>query len=161
MPDGEDDVLHRVHLSRLPAGVYWHVYPAEYPSTSANAKSEGRLAWRDGAHSMFYAGDTPAAALWETVLRDAEVRHGYVYTDPMHLKGMVLARLTLTVDVPVVDLRTPYRREVVDPNSTLDTRWDVWLKRPDHEATHQVTQRLMNQLSAAGHGTGAALRWHS
>jgi hypothetical protein len=105
--------------------------------------------------------DTPAAALWETVLREAAVRLGVVYTDPSHLEGMALAQLRLTVDVPIIDLRAPYRREVVDANSALDTMWDVLLKRPDHEATHQTTEALMRQLAAAGHTTGAGLRWHS
>ncbi len=74
---------------------------------------------------------------------------------------MVLARLTLVVGVPLIDLRTPYRREIVDPNSALDSKWDQWLKQPEHRATHRVTERLMSQLAAGGHETGAALTWHS
>ncbi|MEX3791376.1 RES domain-containing protein [Paraburkholderia sp. BR14374] len=162
MPAGEEAVLHRVHVGCLPAGgSYWHVFPVEYPATSPNPRSEARLAWRDGSHSMFYAGETPAASLWETVLRDAAVRDGSVYTDPSHLEGMALARLTLITDVPVIDLRTPYRREIVDANTSLDSKWDHWLKQPEHDATHHVTEQLMSQLAAAGHETGAALRWHS
>ena len=162
MPGGDGALLHRVHVGCLrPGGSYWHVCPGQYAATSPNPRSEARLAWRDGAHSMFYAGDTPAAAIWETVLRDAAVRQGSVYTDPSHLEGMVLARLTLTVSVPVIDLRAPYRREIVDPNSPLDSRWEQWLRQPEHQATHQVTERVMRQLAAAGHQQGAALRWHS
>jgi hypothetical protein len=112
MLTGDDNVLHRAHVGMLSAGIYWHVFPAAYEPTAANPASQARLAWRYGAHSMFYAGDTPAAALWETVLRYAAVRHGDVYTVPAHLQGMVLARLLLSCDVPVVDLRTPFRREV-------------------------------------------------
>ncbi|GAB3626263.1 hypothetical protein PTE30175_00108 [Pandoraea terrae] len=161
MPTGEDDVLHRVQCGILRPGDYWHVFPAVYSPTASNPNSKARLAWRDGFHSMFYAGDTPAAALWETALRNAGVRQGYVYTDPVHLKGMSLARLSLTVEVPLLDLRTPYRRELVDANSALDAMWDHALKRSDYEATHDITQQLMAQLMAAGYPDGAALRWHS
>lgn len=84
-----------------------------------------------------------------------------MYTDPKHLQRWMLARLTLKVDVPVVDLRPPHRRAVVDAHSDLDAMWDDVLKTPHHEETHQVAVRLMAQLDAAGHDTGTAMRWHS
>lgn len=161
MLTGEQDVLHRIELGTVPAGAYWHVYPAAYAPRSSNPRSKARLAWPDGSHGMFYAGDTAAAALWETVLRFASVSKGSVYTDQKHLQNWMLARLTLKVDVPVVDLRPPHRRAVVDAHSDLDAMWDVALKTPRHEETHDVAARLMAQLDAAGYGTGTAIRWHS
>lgn len=161
MLTGEQDVLHRIELGTVPAGVYWHVYPAAYAPTSSNPRSKARLAWLDGSHGMFYAGDTAAAALWETALRFASVSKGSVYTDQKHLQNWMLARLTLTADIPVVDLRSPHRRAVVDAHSDLDAMWDVVLKTPHHEETHDVAARLMAQLDAAGYGAGTAMRWHS
>lgn len=161
MHTGEDDLLHRVVLGVIEPAAYWHVYSDKYPPTAANPYSEARLAWRDGAHSMFYAGDTPAAALWEVALRSAVVRRGRVYTDAGNLAGMKLARVTLTREVPVIDLRPPYRREVVDANCDLDSFWDGVLKQSDHGPTHEVSARLMKQLVDAGYHAGAALRWHS
>jgi hypothetical protein len=120
-----------------------------------------RLAWRDGSHGMFYTGATPASALWETVLRYAEIDGGEVFTHAKHLEGMSLARLTLLEHVPAIDLRTPHRRAVVNANTPLDAGWDLVLKEPDHEKTHDVARRLMKQLAAAGHAEGAALMWHS
>lgn len=158
---GERDVLHRIELGTVPAGGYWHVYPAAYAATSSNPNSKARLAWRDGSHGMFYAGDTAAAALWETALRFASVSKGSVYTDQRHLQNWMLARLTLKSDVPVIDLRPPHRRAVVDAHSDLDAMWDVALKTPHHEETHDVASRLMDQLAAGGYDTGTALRWHS
>ncbi|WP_186214530.1 RES domain-containing protein [Burkholderia gladioli] len=161
MLTGEQDVLHRIELGTVPAGVYWHVYPAAYAPTSSNPRSKARLAWLDGSHGMFYAGDTAAAALWETALRFASVSRGIVYTDQRHLQNWMLGRLTLKVDVPVVDLRPPHRRAVVDANSDLDAMWDVMLKTPNHEETHALAARLMAQLNAAGYDTGTAMRWLS
>lgn len=158
---GEHEVLHRVEVGVIPPGDYWHVYPAGYLATASNPKSKARLAWRDGSHGMYYAGDTAAAALWETVLRFATVATGRVYTDRNSLQGMVLARLTLTIDVPAIDLRPPYRRSVVDAHSDLDSMWDDVLKTPHHEETHVVTSRLMHQVVSGGSAPGTALRWHS
>lgn len=161
MLTGEQDVLHRIELGTVPAGAYWHVYPAAYTPTSSNPGSKARLAWLDGSHGMFYVGDTAAAALWETALRFASVSRGIVYTDQKHLQNWMLGRLTLKVDVPVVDLRPPHRRAVVDAHSDLDAIWDVVLKTPHHEETHDVAPRLMAQLDAAGYVAGTAIRWHS
>ncbi|WP_165848012.1 RES domain-containing protein [Paraburkholderia lacunae] len=161
MHTGEHDVLHRIELGTVPAGTYWHVYPAAFAATSSNPNSKARLAWRDGSHGMFYGADTAAAALWETALRFASVSNGRVYTDQRHLQNWILARLTLKVDVPVIDLRPPHRRAVVDAHSDLDAMWDVVLKTPHHEETHDVAARLMRQLADAGYDTGTALRWHS
>lgn len=160
MLTGEQDVLHRIELGTVPAGAYWHVYPAAYAPTASNPRSKARLAWLDGSHGMFYTGDTAAAALWETALRFASVSNGSVYTDQKHLQNWMLARLTLKADVPVVDLRPPHRRAVVDAHSDLDAMWDAVLKTPRHEETHDIADRLMAQLRAAGHDTGAAIRWH-
>ncbi|WP_225032060.1 RES domain-containing protein [Paraburkholderia sp. XV] len=161
MHTGENSVLARIELGTIKAGAYWHVYPAAYPATASNPNSKARLAWRDGHHGMFYAGDTAAAALWETALRFAEVRKGSVYTDHQHLQNWMLARLTLKQDVSVIDLRPPHRRAVVDAHSDLDAMWDVALKTPHHEETHGVAARLMSQLVGAGYDAGTALRWHS
>lgn len=161
MSGGEHDVLDRIELATIPADEYWHVYPAAYLATASNPKSKARLAWCDGAHGMYYAGDTPAAALWETALRFATVTNGRVYADQSSLRGMVLARLTLTIDVPAIDLRPPYRRSVVDAHSDLDSMWDDVLKTPRHEETHPVTSRLMHQVVSRGYSPGTALRWHS
>jgi hypothetical protein len=148
-------------LGTVSAGIYWHLYPAAYGPMSSNPRSTARLAWLDGFHGMFCAGDTAAAALGETALRFASVTKGSVYTDPKHLQRWMLARLTLKVDVPVVDLRPPHRRAVVDAHSDLDAMWDGVLKTPHHEETHHVAVRLMAQLDAAGHDTGTSMRWHS
>lgn len=161
MRTGEGDVLHRIEFGVIEAGTYWHVYPAAYTPTSSNPYSKARLAWRDGSHGMFYVGDTAAAALWETALRFAAVRRGRVSTDQKNLQDWMLARLALKVDVPVIELRPPHRSAVVDAHSELDGMWDVVLKTPHHEETHNVAARLMSQLAAAGYDTGAALRWHS
>jgi len=161
MLPGNENVLDRIVFSTASPGVYWHVYNTKYAPTSSNHYSKARLAWSDGSHGMFYTGATPAAALWETVLRYAEIDGQEVYTHPHHLKGMALVRLTLLRPVPAIDLRAPYRRAVVDANTPLDTGWDHVLKVPDHDKTHVVTKRLMAQLTAAGYSDGAALIWHS
>ncbi|WP_277185175.1 RES domain-containing protein [Caballeronia sp. BR00000012568055] len=161
MRAGDIDVLHKVVLSKAGLGTYWHVYSSRYAPTASNPHSQARLAWRDGAHGMFYTGETRAAALWETVLRYASIDNGYVYTDRFHLKGMMLARLELTFDASVLDLRSPYRRAVVNASSELDEQWERMLKDPDHANTHNFTMRTMEQLRAAGHEHGAALRWYS
>ncbi|KND58541.1 hypothetical protein BVER_03520 [Candidatus Burkholderia verschuerenii] len=161
MQAGNEAVLHKIVFSKASLGTYWHVYPNRFAPTSSNRNSKARLAWRDGSHGMFYTGATRAAALWETVLRHASVDDGYVYTDRLHLKDMMLARLELTVETPILDLRPPYRRAIVDAPSELDEQWDRMLKDPDHDNTHAFTAKLMQQLRAAGHGDGAALMWYS
>jgi hypothetical protein len=161
MPVGDRKVLHRVVLAKAGPGTYWHVYSDRYSPVASNPHSRARLAWRDGAHGMFYTGETRAAALWETVLRNASIRNGYVYTDRVNFEGMMLARLELTYDAPVLDLRPPYRREIVNAPSRMDERWDAVLKDPVHENTHDYASKTMQQLRLAGHEDGAALRWYS
>ncbi|WP_031364632.1 RES family NAD+ phosphorylase [Caballeronia sordidicola] len=161
MPAGKDDVLHRVRFCKAEPGVYWHVFPARYKATASNPNSGARLAWRDGAHSMLYTGETAACALWESALRYAAVDNGYVYTDPDNLKGMMMARLTLTAPIEALDLRAPRRREIVDPSSDLDKLWEWVLREPDHSKTHDVTARLMSQIAISGHSVVPALIWHS
>ena len=159
MPTG--NVLHRVVPTEALPGRYWHVYPHQYDARSSNPNSTARLAWRDGAHGMFYTGASPAAAPWETVLRYAEVNAGVVSTSRTHLEGMALAQLTLGHAVPALDLRPPFRRQLVDAGSALDGYWDQMLKEPDHDKTHVVTDAVMRELQRAGHPAGAALIWHS
>ncbi|SOE56754.1 RES domain-containing protein [Caballeronia arationis] len=161
MPVGNEAVLHRVSFSEAKPGVYWHVYSRRYSPTSSNPLSRARLAWCDGSHAMFYTGKTPAAALWETVLRYAAVDDGCVYAHPAHLQNMTLARLTLTVSARAIDLRAPYRRQVVDAGSDLDAVWEKVLREPDHEKTHDFTAGIMKHLADKGHPDGPALMWHS
>jgi hypothetical protein len=110
---------------------------------------------------MFYTGASPAAALWETVLRYAGIDAGVVSTSQTHLDGMALAQLTLRRPVPALDLRPPFRRQLVDACSALDGYWDQVLKDPNHDRTHAVTAAVMRELQLAGHSVGAALIWHS
>jgi hypothetical protein len=63
--------------------------------------------------------------------------------------------------VPALDLRPPFRRQLVDAGSALDGYWDQVLKEPDHDKTHAVTDAVMRELQLAGHPAGAALIWHS
>jgi len=155
------NVLHQVELRVAPPGCYWHVFPYKYEPRASNLNSMARLAWRDGEHGMFYTGGTPAAALWETVLRYAAINQDVVSTSHQHLQGMALAQLTLRDPVPALDLRPPFRRGLVEAGSSLDLFWDQVLKEPDHEKTHSVTNVVMQQLRSAGYPDGAALIWYS
>ncbi|MFP3637762.1 RES domain-containing protein [Paraburkholderia sp. SIMBA_054] len=161
MAAGNDDVLHKVEIVEAEPGTFWHVYDTRYSPVAGNPASKARLAWRDGNHAMFYAADTRAAALWETVLRYASVNRGNVYTDRSHLKDKALVKLQLVAKAEVLDLRTPHRRAIVTTDSDLDGQWDLVLKDPVHKNTHHFTTRVMAQLAAAGYKDGVALRWHS
>lgn len=79
MLPGKDKALDRIEFATAAPGAYWHVYDAKYAPCASNPYSKARLAWRDELHGMFYTGATPAAALWETVLRYAEIDGGDVY----------------------------------------------------------------------------------
>lgn len=157
-----DDVFHKVKLAKAEPGPYWHVYSNAYEANAANPRSAARLAWRDGKHAMFYAGESAAVALWETVLRRASIVDGWVTTPREHLEGMKLARIELmTSAAEVLDLRPPHRRELVAAGTPLEAEWQHMLTTPDHASTHAFTTRAMAQLTAAGYPHGAAMRWYS
>jgi len=161
MAGGKGDVFHNIELSKAAPGFYWHVYPEKFEANAANPASNARLAWRDGKHGMFYTGETPAVALWETVLRNASIVEGWVTTPREHLEGKMLARLELLTSVDVLDLRPPHRRALVTAETYLEAEWQHMLTTPDHASTHAFTARAMAQLAAAGHANGAAVRWYS
>jgi hypothetical protein len=161
MAVGNDDVFHNIQLSMASPGFYWHVYPRNFEANAANPASNARLAWRDGKHAMFYTGETPAVALWETVLRNASIVDGWVTTPREHLEGRMLVRLELMASVDVLDLRPPHRRALVTAETDLEVEWQHMLTTPDHASTHAFTTRAMAQLAAAGHVDGAAMRWYS
>ena len=94
----------RQHYTPLEAGTeFCHVYPTIYAPCAFNPSSRNRFAIpAPPDRGMFYAGDSSACALWETILRDLVVEASKPQSiDPALLEGRSIAKLTLTQEVLV------------------------------------------------------------
>jgi hypothetical protein len=138
--------LDAIVFGQMPSTEYWHVYRRPHGPLSANPNSQARLALADGVHGMFYVGDTPAAALWEAVLRHSQPSKGRIFAHPADIEGMNLARVRLMTPIPLLDLRHPARRELVAHDSDLDLAWTALLHHPVHANTHAVAAAVHAQL---------------
>ena len=107
---------------------------------------------------MFYAGDTSACALWEAILRNLVIEAGNPqHVDPAILEGRSIARLTLTQEVPILDLRAPHLRHLSKEKAlhALWQRLSVVLES-EYDQTHTEARAL---IAAAPRSAG--LCWHS
>ncbi len=161
--------LHRHHCEKMPLGTYYHVFSRLHPSgvaaetqaVSYNPNSKGRMAMTGGGTSMFYAGSTPLAALWETVLARAKVRPGIptssnpapkhgVYVKSSKLTNMAMAEVKLIKAIDILDLRPPQRDMLVDTDSARDQDWSRILNTTQYDQTHAASGAVHTQLQALG-----------
>ena len=160
------DLLDRLHLEPLSAGEYWHVYSTAYGALASRPNSPYRLGLVTDhppglvSRPSFYLGWSPEAALWETALRDVAAVHGAVTLQAAWTHGRGLARLKLNRDREVVPLDQPFRRNVIDPNTTKNVRWDRHLIRPTYKATHVAAGVIDAQFRADGKVL-PGFRWYS
>lgn len=161
--------LQRIHFESMVEAPYWHIFstahppgaPMEIQSTAFNPKSTGRLARTGGTVGMFYAGSSALAALFETVLADAKIYDdGGVYVHPKSLANKAIARVRLIEALPILDLRQPRRRQLMDVDGTLDQGWAHVLITPDYPSTHPVAHALSEQLDGGGY-TLTGMAWSS
>lgn len=145
MVNGED-VVERPVVRAMPQGTYWHVHATAHDATAGNPHSTGRFARPGGAHAMFYVGDTPAVALWESALRDTQPDcDGLVFVPDEGLAGRSITCLTLLSELQIVDLCPPGRRMVVSTGSHLEPYWEDLYVTADYGATHAASGRLQKQ----------------
>jgi hypothetical protein len=161
--------LERIHFETMPEASYAHVFSTEHPAgapldaqaVAFNPQSPGRLARVGGKVGMFYAGTTAIAALFETVLAKASVfADGGVYVHPKFLANKAIARVRLLEALPVLDLRQPRRRKLMDVDQPLDQAWSETLITADYPRTHLIAEALSTQLETDGY-TLAGLAWSS
>jgi len=133
--------------------VFWHVYPPKFASTAFNPTSDSRFALRPD-RAMYYAGATPSAALWETVLRDLvpdrTSRAVEVPSDPRHI-----AQVRLLCDVPVLELIAPRVNEIAVTSAFREELQIATVQR-HYPATHAIARELLTRYPDA-----AGLYWHS
>ena len=141
-----------------PGQVLWHVYGDPYAATAFNPASPGRFAARQAtpARSMYYAGTTPACALWETVLRNIVAVSPEQPVELPPLDPLHIARVSLTVECPILDLRAPAIRWLTGADARKLERLQASTVTPDYSTTHALAAELLAQYGDA-HG----IRWHS
>lgn len=137
----------------------WHVYPTKYEPCAFNPNSRNRFSLSlPPNRGMFYAGDTSACTLWETVLRNLVVEDRQPqHVDPAIVEGRSIAQLRLIQDVPILDLRAPHFRHLsADP--ARHTEWQRLCVVPesDYAQTHAAARELLMAAPRA-----AGLSWHS
>ena len=163
MPAGREWFPQRPSLRTLAsATTLWHVYPSRYGPLDANPNSKARLALV-GTHGMFYAADTLAGALWETVLRNVEPDpHRRVMISPGSLSGMRAVPVSLLRnDVNLLPLGQPELRELFPADSEEAREVAALLNDPNHSNTHGVARRIYEDLVRHGFTEMPVLSWPS
>jgi hypothetical protein len=146
-------------LDMLPKKTHlWHVFPAAYSAAAFNPLSENRFAARRASppRAMYYAGDTPEVAIWETILRDvvADI-DGCATIYANQLDGRVLARVRTTAETRIVDLSMPRLRAHSADKGELSI-WQELQRTGAYQETHRAAQALLTETPAIG-----ALKWIS
>ncbi|WP_407502982.1 RES domain-containing protein [Xanthomonas euvesicatoria] len=163
MPGGSPWCVTRPALQAVPQTPLWHVYQRGYDSLAPNPVSKARMALV-GTHSMFYAADTAAGALWETVLRSVAVGADLkAHVLPMHLRGYDIVQIqALRDDLPLLALGQPGLRTLYpDPDSDPAQAVATLLHQPHHDVTHPHAAELHAQLQAVGVADMPVLSWPS
>lgn len=163
MPGGSPWCVATPTLQVVPQIPLWHVYLRGYDSLAPNPVSKARMALV-GTHSMFYAADTAAGALWETVLRSVAVGPDLkAHVLPMHLRGYDIVQIqALRDDLPLLALGQPGLRALYpDPDSAAAQAVATLLHQPDHSVTHPEAQLLHAELQAVGIPDMPVLSWPS
>jgi hypothetical protein len=107
---------------------------------------------------MYYAGESSDCALWETVLRNLVVGdHQPQHIDPAILENRSIARLKLTNETPILDLRSPHFRHL-SQDSARHSEWQRLCVVPDgdYAQTHAAASELLTAAPRA-----AGLCWAS
>lgn len=117
-----------------------------------------------GTHAMFYAADTPAGALWETVLRSVAITPNLkAHVLPVHLRGFDIVEIRARrADLPLLVLGQPGLRCLYpDPDSLQAQAVATLLHQPDHRVTHPEAAQLHAELLAVGVPAMPVLSWPS
>jgi len=175
MTTGEADwLLDRVRFDPMPPGLYARVHPATVGDPpvatdpkGANPHSRARLALGPHlvpgapARGMVYLSTTPAGALFEALLRQAD----WYGPKRLGLPAYPLARprpspppLKRALAGLPVDL--PDRQRIADPGSWRDARWRELLSVDDHRDTHAAAAAVYDQVVAGG-DVHTGLTWGS
>lgn len=175
MTTGKADwLLDRVLFDPMPAGVYARVHPATVGDPpvatdplGANPGSRARLALGPHlvrgapARGMVYLSTTPAGALFEALLREANW-HGSkrVGLPDYRLRDQRLSLVRLKRELPVLSIDLPDRQRVVDTDSWRDARWRELLSESAHGDTHAAAAAVYDQVVASGN-VHTGLTWGS
>ncbi|APO97724.1 MULTISPECIES: RES domain-containing protein [Xanthomonas] len=150
-------------LQVVPRIPLWHVFKRRFGALAPNAKSEARMALV-GTHKMFYAADSAAGALWETVLRSVAVGTNLqAHVLPMHLQGYDIVQIQAKrSDLPLLALGQPGLRALYPkPDSAAAQAVATLLHQPDHSVTHPEAAQLHAELQAVGISDMPVLSWPS
>jgi hypothetical protein len=138
----------RPFVPLLAGHVLWHVFSPRYGPTSFNPFSRNRYAAHGASppRAMFYAGDTPAGALWETALRDLVPDRAPPYEIELPPLGdLRIARLKLRRTIQVLPLYMPDLRWV----DAGDLEWRMALQQStvaaDYTTTHAIAVSLLQR----------------
>ncbi|WP_372364211.1 RES domain-containing protein (plasmid) [Xanthomonas sp. NCPPB 3583] len=163
MPGGSPWCAVTPTLQVVPQIPLWHVYKRGYHSLAPNPFSKARMALV-GTHKMFYAADSAAGALWETVLRGVAVGANLqAHVLPMHLHGFDIVQIQAQrPDLPLLALGQPGLRALYhDPDSAAAQAVATLLHQPDHSVTHPEAVKLHSELQAVGIVDMPVLSWPS
>ncbi|QRD62615.1 RES domain-containing protein (plasmid) [Xanthomonas citri pv. citri] len=163
MPAGSPWLNAEPQLDTVPLKPLWHVYKRGFDALAPNPVSRARMALV-GTHAMFYAADTAAGALWETVLRSVYINaRGAAQVLPAYLAGFDLVPIVaLRDDLPLLPLGPPgIRRLFPNPNSPEAQAVATLLHQPIHELTHGEAAALHAELKAVGIPDMPVLSWPS
>lgn len=113
----------------LPEGTeLWRIHPGSYAANAVNATAQpaipggARFDSLTGDYAYTYVGDSPEAAVAETLSRDLPVTGRPRLVPRKKIAGRVLSRLTVTQPVVVIALHGPHLSAVGQ---------DTWLTKSD------------------------------
>lgn len=167
-----DQVLDRLALRPLEDQGHWRVFSTRHPAgepidrqaLSANPVSTARFSRALAGAAMFYVGQRERTALWESILQHASIdEERCVYLFPTHLADQAIVRLARDdTDAPdCLDLRAPYRYQVVDQNTGRDAAWMGWLTAiGDYSPTYEAAENAHRQF-AHGNQSMSAITYPS
>lgn len=155
-----------VATEQMATGLYYRVHPTLHPARpgtvlsplEANPASAARLALRGDAtlgvapRGMFYVATSPAAALFEALLRHARIFPERRIVIPWRgLQGQTLSTVRLLTPEAYVPLMKPERGLVVH-DAAKDAEWQWLVNTPHHADTHRAATEVAAQFAAAvGH----------
>lgn len=163
MPAGKPWCTEAPDFRNVPTEPLWRVHPAAYAPLAANPRSEARGALV-GTHAMFYAADSLSGALWEAMLRYAEVGHGRVARFPLFkLRGQVASRIRpRRADLPLLELGRPGILALFpDGDGPEVLAVNALLATPHHKDTHRDFRELHQDLQAVGVADMPVVSWPS
>lgn len=137
----------------------WHVYPDSFDCLAFNPKSTNRFALPPPPDcAMFYAADSAACALWESVLRNLVI--GSAQLQPVAtglLAGRSIVELEVVLDTKILDLRSPYFRKLgSDPALHAELQRLAIVPEAQYGETHAKARALRDRW-----GDSAGLCWFS